>query len=208
MWSFFSKKKDKSPAEEASLPNANSQLPLPRTTLSTPEDHEAKESKESADDEVIDLATDPRFIAIANAYEADIKYHSEVPIRMILNHLKEFDDSEKTKIANTILKELAGLAKELPQYKNNHLTLSAVSDYIKQFASPSIAKYVNTIYAHSIKPSNAKILPSLFEDFENAFLGSSDEEIKKKSETKIKIKILLGQTKCDLYHTAFLRPSC
>lgn len=182
MWSFFSKKKDKSPTEEASLPSANSQLPLPRTALSTPEDHE---SKESADDEVIDLATDPCFIAIHNAYESDIKYHSEVPIRVILNHLKEFDDSEKTKIANAILKELAGLRKELPQYKDNYLTLSAICEHIKQFSSPGIAKYVNTIYAHFTKPSSAKILPSLFEDFENAFLGSSKKEMQEKIQNEI-----------------------
>ncbi len=178
MRSLFSKTKpDNSTGDKAAPVLNNAQV---KTELSTPESSEAKGSQNV--DEIIDLATDPLFIQIRNESMKKTIYHSEVPIRLILNHLKEFDGDEKAKIADTILKELAGLMRDAPQYKDNCSILRAITHTIKQYGSPHIVKYANKRHAPAIRPSDAKILPSLFEDFENAFLGDSLDP--NKNETK------------------------
>jgi hypothetical protein len=148
---------------------------------------EFKEKKTDDSDSTIDLSTDPTFTEIVRSNEKEAREGSEVPIQLIRNYLKDFDDINKAKKADLILKELEGLM-NTTSYKENDRVIRAVRDSIKKYGSPNVVKYIDTIHALSIRPKDAKILPDLFEDFENAFHSIPPEEEKDLSRNQIKNK--------------------
>ncbi len=92
------------------------------------------------------------------------------------------------KKADVLLQELAGLIRDVPNYQKNPAVVCSMCLAIQKFASPNIARYVDTIRAQCVRPDQAIILPTLFEDLENAFLGFSLDKVNKRIESEVKVE--------------------
>ncbi len=132
---------------------------------------------------VIDLKLLPSFQVLKDNLDNCVHESGEGPLHTILNYLNIVEKNDgatvSTKAADRIVKELNGLIFSLPQYKHDssHLVITKVRDTVLEHASPILRNMKNSASPPYIKPNEAKILPELFNDFQNAFRAKIEDEL-------------------------------